>query len=79
MRHTPICAVFDGVLSEADFSFYSKKGISTVGDFLELSVTGTATKMSKVLNGLSAETKTLLFDRIREECYRLLNPHGEEI
>lgn len=79
VRQTPICAVFDGVLSEMDFSFYSRKGINTVGDFLELSVTGTATKMSKVLNGLSAETKKLLFGRIKEECYMLLNPHREEV
>ena len=72
LRQTPICAVFDGILSEDDFSFYSKKGINTIEDFLQLSVTGTATKMSKILNGLSSEIKTLLFQRIRERCYDLL-------
>ncbi len=77
LRQTPICVVFDGILSEDDFSFYSKKGINTVEDFLNLSVHGTATNMSKTLNGLTAEIKTLLFKRLREQCYELL-PHGEE-
>lgn len=69
VRCVPVSDAFGSILSEDKLAEYRRKGIETVGDFLRLAVTMPSSRMCDKLNGLTAGTKALLFERIKEMCY----------
>ena len=79
IRQIPVSTAFVGVLSEQEISGCASRGIKTVGDFLNLTVTTRGARVYDKLRGLvDGELKGKMFDRIRQMCYKELEQHQED-
>lgn len=74
IRKIPISEAFKDILTEKEMEKYKKKGITTVGDYLKLSVTMTSGRFCAMLGEKEAEKnhKAEIFQCVKEMCYELL-------
>lgn len=72
IRKTPIDVAFKKLLNSEEVESYKSKNISSVEDFLLLTVTTSVKQLSNMLGGLDADKKAEMFKVVKQMCYEVL-------